>query len=171
MKNLGLNCKIHEHQPTERIPERVMLQYTSAVESGDSASEPSRLWAAKSSSEGEKGWGHRQGVPKYVHMSSNESLHHCVCACVLQHTSAVESGSSASETVVLSPLLGAESSFEGEEGIISEFQTMSVVQGSVELASTDSTCSISVPITRLRSTLTLFGKGGTGLDDNPGSTL
>ena len=118
-----------------------------------------------------KGWGHRQGVPKYVHMSSNESLHHCVCACVLQHTSAVESGSSASETVVSSPLLAAESSFEGEEGIISAFQTMSVVQGSVELASTDSTCSISVPITRLRSTLTPFGKGGTGLDDNPGSTL
>ena len=28
-----------------------------------------------------------------------------------------------------------------------------------------------VPITQLRSTLMPLGKGGTGLDDNPGSTL
>ena len=63
VKNLDWNCKIHEHQPTERIPERVMLQYTSAVESGDSASEPSHLRAAESSSEGEEEMGPSPGCP------------------------------------------------------------------------------------------------------------
>ena len=85
VKNLGWNCKIHEHQPTERIPETVMLQYTSAVESGDSVSEPFHLplvfGRPSPALKAMNGWGYRQGVPKYVRMSSNESLHHCVCMC------------------------------------------------------------------------------------------